>query len=163
MRQLVQPNAEEVLRSIGLDALADHRYSFLTHPRYVFYDEITREPEHLVCRTCGEKIAGWADDDVAEQRHDHLDDGKIVSKIIMRQKFRRLGNCWQARFVLDSGSVYEPLVCRDCAFKLDHVTAQELYFSDLTEMVAESMMRGRGSDYTLQIVRDLYPRTIRRV
>ena len=147
---------------MGLDALADHRYNYLTHPRYVWYDSDTREPEYLVCRTCGDKIAGWLDDDIAEQRKDAMDNGNFVAKIIMRQKFRRLGNCWQVKYILDSGSLYEPLVCRDCAFKIDNTIAQELFFSDLTEMVAESMMRGRGDDAALEIVRNLYPRTVRR-
>lgn len=166
----MKPQAEKVLEYHGrlladslLTGLATKEFVHLRYPRHIDYDPETGEPIAIMCRVCGAKIAGWVDDDVHEQRVDRVDPSNVVTKMMIRQKFRRLANCVQLRMLLDDNALYEPLVCRDCA--IDGVTAplaQELYAADLIEMIAQSMARQGNPDRAINVVRVLARRHVER-
>jgi hypothetical protein len=163
----MKPRAEEVLRWHGkalddplLTELADKEFAILGYPRHIDYDPETGEPLAIVCRGCVTKIAGWADHDVADQSTIKTDAG-VVTKIMMRQRFSRLSSCHQMRMLLDDNALYEPLVCRNCAVKVDEPMAQELYKADLIEMVASAMANGKDPDRVVGIVRTLAKRHVR--
>jgi hypothetical protein len=166
----MKPRAEEVLEFHAkamddplLYGLAHKEFVYIRYPRHIDYDPETGEPVAIVCRVCGAKIAGWLDDDVPEQSVDHIDAANSVTKIIMRQKFSRLANCHQLRMLLDDNALYEPLVCRECALAgVSSGMAQEMYQSDLIEMVSEAMARGKDPDRAVNVVRVLARRRVER-
>lgn len=166
----MKPRAEEVIAFHAermqdplLKALATREFVYLRYPRHIDYDPETGEPVAIVCRVCGAKIAGWTDDDVHEQRVDRMDPTNVVTKLMIRQKFSRLSNCHQLRMLLDDNALYEPLVCRDCALVgVSEPLAQELYASDLIEMISEAMARHRNPDRAINVVRTLARRKVER-
>jgi hypothetical protein len=166
----VRPQAEKVLDyhakaldDLNLLALAGREFGHLRYPRHVDYDPETGEPISIICRGCGAKIAGWVDDDVAEQRTDRMDKTNVVTKMMIRQKFSRLANCTQLRMLLDDNALYEPLLCRECALAgVTEGMAQELWLSDLIEMIAEAMARSKNPDRAVSIVRVLARRRVER-
>lgn len=157
----MKPNVEAVLRHHGLNDLAEMEFARLGYPRHIDYDPETGEAIAIVCRGCGTKIAGWVDHDVAEQSVDKVDRNNIVTKILVRQAFKRLGPCFQLRMLLDDNALYEPLVCRECARRVDEQMAQELYRSDLVEMVSQAMALGKDPDRTINVVKVLARRHVR--
>lgn len=153
-------NAEAVLRAYGLERLADFKYTVLRHPRHIDYEPSSGDTEQIVCRVCGVKIAGWLDDDITEQQVDRLSDHHTLTKMIVKQKFRRLANCAQAHFVLSNGALYEPVLCRDCVVDMTFIGAQECWVSDLVEMVGEAMAHARQPDRVAELVKGLSQLTV---
>jgi len=70
--------------------------------------------EKVRCRFCGIQIGGWYD---ASAKARQVDGGPLVHEI--RQRFGRFSNFANVPLVLDSGSQYDPNMCKDCAAKVD--------------------------------------------
>lgn len=61
------------------------------------------------CWRCATPVAGFVDNETVS-----IDNSNGQRIVTVRQVFRSFANYTKAKFILDGGEVYTPIVCKDC-------------------------------------------------